>query len=116
VRRVRPTGLAVQRAAVRSGGSVFVLGARNGARFRTWVGDVLGCQRAKAMTKAQRKAYKADNRQRREVEAVLARLPKPRSKTSLRKRFEAAHDEWRAAAGMDPIERNNLTTERNSER
>jgi hypothetical protein len=68
------------------------------------------------VTKAQRKAYKADNRQRREVEAVLARLPKPRSKTSLRKRFKAAHDEWRAAAGMDPIERNNLTTERNSER
>lgn len=57
------------------------------------------------MTKAQRKAYKADNRQRREVEAVLARLPKPRSKTSLRKRFEAAHDEWRTAAGMEPMER-----------
>jgi hypothetical protein len=53
------------------------------------------------MTKAQRKAYKADNRQRREVEAVLARLPDPRSKTSLRKRFDRLHAEWRAAVGLD---------------
>jgi hypothetical protein len=57
------------------------------------------------MTKAQRRQYKADNRQRRALEVLLASKPDPRSRTSLRKRFEAAHDAWREAVGLPAMER-----------
>lgn len=62
------------------------------------------------MTKAQRTAYKADNRARRALEVVLASKPDPRSRTSLRRKFERLHDEWRAAVGLEPHERQTICT------
>ena len=55
------------------------------------------------MTKAQRRQYKEDNRARRAVENILAKLPHPDSKTSLRKRFDRLQAEWRLAVGLDPV-------------
>lgn len=49
---------------------------------------------------------KAGNARRRMVDQILQRCAKPDSKSTIRRRFEAAHDEWRTVMGFQPLVRN----------